>query len=195
MLAASSQDGTVILWDPKTGEQIGSPLEGPYCRGPVAGLAFSPDGSTLAAGYTGGSIRLWNPRTGDVKGEALKPPLSEINVLDFSPDSATLASGSIDWSVALWDVQAGQQIGGILDGYGVVWGLDSELDGLYLASGGSNGSTYLRDRSAWSEDPAPSRAPLCLVAARNLTRVEWARFLPFANYHATCPEYAVPPPA
>ena len=47
MVAAGSLDGTVVRWDPRTGEEIGAPLDG---HAVVQGLAFSPDGSLLVSG-------------------------------------------------------------------------------------------------------------------------------------------------
>jgi WD40 repeat protein len=55
-IAASSQDGTVKLWDPTTGRERCT-LVGHTAS--VHTLAFSPDGSVLATGDKRGTIRLW----------------------------------------------------------------------------------------------------------------------------------------
>lgn len=56
-LASGGQDGTLRLWDAKSGQAIGAPLKGH--EGPVRSVAFSPDGSRLAAGGDDGTLRLW----------------------------------------------------------------------------------------------------------------------------------------
>lgn len=62
VLAAASDDNTIILWDPVTGRQIGEPLEGH--TDPVSSVAFSPDGDMLASASEDKSIILWDPATG-----------------------------------------------------------------------------------------------------------------------------------
>ena len=66
-LASCSKDNTIRVWDPTTGEPIGSPLRGDK---EVHCVSFSPDGDMLAAGdgdYQGGNVRLYDVQTGEVK--------------------------------------------------------------------------------------------------------------------------------
>ncbi|GIE28377.1 hypothetical protein Ait01nite_014220 [Actinoplanes italicus] len=57
-MATGGVDGTIRLRDPRTRKPIGAPL---IARpGPVQALAFSPDGTTLAAGDAGIDVRLWD---------------------------------------------------------------------------------------------------------------------------------------
>ncbi|NUT96184.1 MAG: protein kinase, partial [Saccharothrix sp.] len=75
------------------------------------GIAFSPDGKTLAVPLSAGKVGLWN----------LVDPGAELTILpghdgiaidaDFSPDGATLATGGSDRIVKLWRVRDGQQVG------------------------------------------------------------------------------------
>jgi WD40 repeat protein len=55
LLASGSSDKTVRLWDPATGEHIGTLTHNRW----VCALAFSPDGVLLAAGDSGKTIHLW----------------------------------------------------------------------------------------------------------------------------------------
>jgi len=56
LLASASEDKTVRLWDPVTGQHQRT-LTGH--AGPVRSVAFSPDGRLLASAGDDGTVRLW----------------------------------------------------------------------------------------------------------------------------------------
>src|SRR5258707_13758645 len=59
-LASSSHDGTVKVWDARTGQ------ESPTFKGQIGGgtsMAFSPDGQRLASAG-GATVRVWDARPG-----------------------------------------------------------------------------------------------------------------------------------
>jgi WD40 repeat protein len=100
----------VILWDVTTRRQLVPSLVG--AREPVMSLAFSPDGTRLAAGggrdtASAGELLVWdlaNPVSPRRPTEAERPHPKPIQTLAFSADGKTLMSASSDGAMAQWDV-------------------------------------------------------------------------------------------
>jgi WD40 repeat protein len=62
-------DDTVRLWDVARRQPIGLPLVGPAAS--IRAIAFSPDGSVVAAGGQDNTIVLWDMATGQQLGVPL----------------------------------------------------------------------------------------------------------------------------
>ena len=141
-VATSGWDGTVILWDPLTAQEIATLV--PSGSGFVYDLEFSPDGTRLAMGFADGTASLWN-LTGTAAKEALVLAGHEtlINSQEFSDDGARLATASLDGLVSVWDVtpQGGAEW---LTVHGA-GGFAYSPDGVILAVGGHDGTLVLRD--------------------------------------------------
>ncbi len=69
------------------------------------GIAYSPDGETLAGGESRGTedgfLCLWDALTG--KGVESPPIARPITTIAFAPDGKTVASGSMDGRIVFWD--------------------------------------------------------------------------------------------
>jgi WD40 repeat protein len=89
------------LWDVATHRQT-TTLTGP--TGSVNSVAFSPDGTSLAAGATDGTVRLWDVATGRPIGGPLTGPIGRVFSVAFSPAGKILAIVSADGILRLWDV-------------------------------------------------------------------------------------------
>jgi len=166
LLATTGEDGTVRVWDPIAGIQVGDPLAGHagavwgVCALPGAG----PAGTTLLAttGYDG-TIRLWTPTAGREIGNGLTGHTGPVWALctlpgadeDGRPDGRILmATGGYDGTVRIWDPFTGRQVGGTLTGHtGAVWGLcalssgdlTGESDAYLLVSSGADGTIRIWD--------------------------------------------------
>ncbi|MEM9218679.1 MAG: NB-ARC domain-containing protein [Cyanobacteria bacterium P01_F01_bin.150] len=100
ILASSSDDKVIRLWDIQTGFCIKA---FPILPAWVRSLAFSPDGRYLASGCDDTYIYIWDIETGNHT-KTLVGHRSRIWSIAFSPDSHTLVSGSNNQSLKFWDV-------------------------------------------------------------------------------------------
>ncbi len=74
--------------------------------GRVLGVAFSPDGCTVAAGLSDSGVLLVDVASGQQT--RLDLHIDKVPALAWSPDGSTLASGSLDGSLLLWDAARGR---------------------------------------------------------------------------------------
>ena len=160
-LSSNASGDALLVWDVATRRIIDKLTRASEDRY-VHGLAYSPDGNTIAAA-SGASVYLW-----DAGATRLRYRLTEdthdghdydVRSVTFSPDSTTLASGGgfFDRTVRLWDVKTGS-LKNILKGHSnAVVSLAYSPDGTTLASGSHDGTVLL-----WGLTPSvprPAMAP------------------------------------
>jgi WD40 repeat protein len=152
VLAAGFKDGTLALWDisdPTFPSMIGQPLKGH--PNTIFGLAFSPDGETLASGSRDRTAVLWDVASARTTGQPLEGHLAWVQSVAFSPDGELLASGSGDTSIGLWDPATGQPAGDPLMGQAnYIYSMAFSPDGETLASA-SCGQTDDQDNCTQGE--------------------------------------------
>lgn len=119
LLASTSRDGTVRLWNIATGQpHTPTSADGGFYalpqqneqtpRGWTTGLAFSPDNTHLAVGATDNHIRILKIADGTLE-QTLQghTGLIVIRGLAYSPDGKHLASASVDGTARIWNPRTG----------------------------------------------------------------------------------------
>lgn len=108
----------------------------------VNGIAFSPDGSTLATTGDDHTLRLWNLASG--KGRVFAECPDEVWRVAFSPDGKRIAASSKDNRLRLWDLATGT-VRVLSEHSSFIPSFRFSPDGRLLASAGADGSLWIWD--------------------------------------------------
>jgi WD40 repeat protein len=134
-LAAHCQSEVVIWKWPYNPDE--SPLEIPgYDITPGwTGLAFSPNGQTIAASWKRDGVQLRNVVDGKLLLQLIPDPPAIASSVAFSPDGSKIAIGDHDKNVTIWDTATGEEWGKSRGHHSsIVWGVRFTPDGKTLAS-------------------------------------------------------------
>ena len=137
----ASADGTVILWDTRSGDEI-RVLEGH--NGEVTSVAFAPDGQFAVSGSDDHALIIWNVTSGEIV-HRLEGHGDTVRDVAFSANGRIIASASRDASIILWDVTSGQPIRTLAGHDGDVRTIDISPDGQWIVSGSSDKTMLLWD--------------------------------------------------
>ncbi len=156
--ATAGADGRIAIWTPGNARPD-AVLEGHTA--PIAALAVSPDGATLASASWDQTVRLW-PLAGGAP-RVLDGHTQNVNGVAFAPDGRTLVSVSYDQSVRIWPL-SGQSAPTVV-------ALPSPLNAVAVASdgeiaaGGADGRLYfLTGAGAAAGEVAAGPRPVISIA-------------------------------
>jgi WD40 repeat protein/serine/threonine protein kinase len=146
-LASAGGDGTVFIWDPCSGQKLGT-LQ-PRHEGSVTSVVFSPDGKYLASGSLDRTVKLWT--TGSWKlSRAISDAHGGVKNVAFAPDSRRLAWGGTDATVKVADATTGQILETLHGHTGWVNSVAFSTDGQQIASASADGTVKI-----WTAPPVP----------------------------------------
>jgi len=167
LVASAGDDAAVCLWEAGTGRFVAMLEEETE---PIAAVAFSPDGRSLAARSATGRVRVWRLERAQARDRitVVATPAWDTTSLGSAAGASTtsgpvfvsqgrlVAFGAGDGTISLRDTASGR-VERILkpeSGKAAVTALAARADGARLASGDAEGIVRLWDRSA---EAPPSR--------------------------------------
>jgi len=131
--ASGSADGTLRIWDTRTGEEINPALRSDDSTSSVHSVAFSPNGQRVIAGIND-AVHVWSILTGRAALPPLRGHSDLVSSVKFSVDGTLIASGSCDKTVRLWGAETGLEITVMSGHTDRVTGIAFSPDGQFLAS-------------------------------------------------------------
>jgi WD40 repeat protein len=140
-----------------------------------------PRTGLLAVATEDGQVLFVDPARGVEAGQPLATQAGQLLALATSPDGALIAGVGGDGALRVWDRASGRAIGPPLQTGGDYTRSIAWLDAGHLLTGSASGLLV-----AWDMTPAHWADRACALAGRDLTRAEWARWLPDQPYRRTC---------
>jgi WD40 repeat protein len=190
----------VLLWDvsdPARPRRLGDPLTGH--TEVVSGVAFAPDGHTLATASSDQTVLLWDvsdPARPHRLGDPLPGHTEAVSGVAFAPDGHTLATASSDQTVLLWDVGDPARPRRLGDPLPVQTNQATIVDppvsvafaadGHTLATAGGE-SAVLWDLSGLNARRADPFERACSLSGGGLDPDGWGRSVPDLPYVVSCP--------
>ena len=156
--ATAGADGRIAIWTPGKTEPD-AVLEGHTA--PIAALAVSPDGETLASASWDQTVRVWPLAGGAAR--VFEGHSQNVNGVAFSPDGRTLVSVGYDQSVRVWPL-AGTSSPAVVTMPSPLNAVAVTGDG-EIAAGGADGKVYFLDlRGAQAGEVAAGPRPVISLA-------------------------------
>ncbi|MCE5239799.1 TIR domain-containing protein [bacterium] len=147
MIAASSRDGMVWLWDSSVFAQVAVHH---VHDAAVTSVTFSPDGRRFATGSEDDAVRVWDADSG-AELLCLTGHQDWVQSVTFSQDGNWLASGSSDGTVRVWDSQTGAEVACLRGHRPWVNHVVFSPDGMQVASGSDDGTVRVWEACTGAE--------------------------------------------
>ncbi|MEM6612848.1 MAG: WD40 repeat domain-containing protein, partial [Cyanobacteria bacterium P01_C01_bin.72] len=141
IIASSSSDRTIKLWDVKTGQCLNTLQGHQNC---VRGVVFSFDGRIIASNSSDHTIKLWDAETGRCIG-TLQGHTACVYSVAFSSNNKIIASSSGDRTIKFWDIKTGQCLKTYRGHSEAIYAIALSPNGKILASGSGDNTIRLWD--------------------------------------------------
>jgi small GTP-binding protein len=171
-IASGSDDRTICVWNPATGELVRK-IEGH--NDTVFSVAWSHDGWLLASSSDDETVIIWNPATGQHV-QKLTGHSSGVVHIAWLPDDKNVVTGGGDKTIRIWDVRSGETVGTLEGHSGWIRQLSLSPNGDKLVSASYDGTVRLWDLT---------KKTCIAVLKGHEDRVHSAIWLPDANLIAS----------
>lgn len=177
LLASTSYDHMIYLWDPVTGKQV-KPLK--EHTDSVFDLAFSPDGKWLASGGADRTVKLWDVATGK-RIHTLGSSTEGVNTVAFHPSGKYVAASGFDRTIRVWDISGNepQEIHAVIAHEETILRLAYSPDGRWLVSTGWDKLAKIWDAKTMEQKqviPNQSDWVLCLSFSPDGKKLSFGRY-------------------
>ena len=137
LIATAGNDSIISVWDSVAGKVLSQ--VNVSISNAVTGLAFSPDGTRMAAGLDN-SVKVWST-AGYGAVATLTGHAQPVRAVAFSPDGTLLAtaSNSPEQAVKLWSTQTWTLVRTLIGASGGLLSVQFSPDGKTVVAGGSDG--------------------------------------------------------
>ncbi|MFJ2862713.1 hypothetical protein [Kitasatospora sp. NPDC087314] len=166
-------DGTIRVWDLRSGKQFGEPLDG-HTDWVETVVCTSLDGEPIVVSASADrTLRRWSLTERRQIGAPLVGHTDRVCsvALTAFDDRPAVVSGSADGTVRIWDLRSGQQLGAPFEGHGYVAGVScTVIDGVPVAvSAGGDGTVRVWDLGRRCQVGEPFKGHAKPVAAVTCT--------------------------
>ncbi len=149
-LASASCDGSLKIWNVKTGDQ----RMVKQANGSLTSLAFSPTATRIATSGQPRLIASWDTNTRNPLRDVIGHP-GVVRSMSFSIDGLTIATGCDDGKVRLCDAETNQIILSLDGHHARINGVAFSPDGRTLASCSHAGEVFLWNGGGRDDPPRP----------------------------------------
>jgi WD40 repeat protein len=173
-LVTGRADGTVQVWDARTGELRQTLVHG----GMVRGVAFHPSGTLLASLSGDGSVNLWPWDFSQVENSTWHPKPKNLSARGLVPGPCSnfdqsadgrLALGCEGSTVEIWDIHADRVLQTLRGHSDDVYTVAFSPDGRWIATGGADSTVRVWDSHAGGRPVRTFRGHTGLVSCLAFT--------------------------